>query len=63
MNPIPDILCEVFLLSPKNGGLGIINPTETADMIYEFSLLINSSLIDAIVENKIASFFEIYILP
>ena len=52
MNPVPDTLREVFSLSPKNGGLGIANPTKIADSEYTFSTKINQGLIKAIIENN-----------
>ena len=39
-------------LSPKNGGLGIADPSSLSDSEYTFSTTINRSLIDAIVENS-----------
>ena len=52
INPIPDTLRDMAALSPKNGGLGIADPSSLSDSEYTFSTTINRSLIDAIVENS-----------
>ena len=50
--PIPETLRDTFALSPKNGGLGIVNPATIADSEYRFSTTINRELVNAILENR-----------
>ena len=53
--PIPETLRDTFALSPKNGGLGIVNPATIADSEYRFSTTINRELVNAILEKEMMS--------
>ena len=52
ITPVTETLRDTFALSPKNGGLGIVNPATVADSEYRFSTIINRELVTAILENR-----------
>ncbi|KAL5261580.1 hypothetical protein ACHWQZ_G007326 [Mnemiopsis leidyi] len=56
ITPVSETLRDTFALSPKNGGLGIVNPVTIADSEYRFSTIINRDLVEAILENKCEEF-------
>ena len=52
ITPVTETLRDTYALSPKNGGLGIVNPATVADSEYRFSTIINRELVSAILENR-----------
>ena len=58
-SPPNDVLCDLFVLPPRWGGLGIFNPSEQCDCEYSASVQITEPLTQCIGYHQNVSYFGV----